>query len=150
MDVLRGTILDCAADLRPPLSPIRMMGAPRQATMTEPGKKLTTADALQGWRDAERAAAVARRGKLAASVAVTAAEHAAKAALATAAAAKSALEFATLAEESASKTAASSKLVVEATKADQINADTDSAMADAHEIEARERYRGVVHTVARD
>jgi len=117
--------------------------------MTAPDKKLTTVDALQGWREAERAAAVARRGKLAATVAVTAAGHAAEAALATAAAAKSALDSAALAEESANRTAASARLVVEATQADQIDADADSAVADADEMEARETYRTVANQMPR-
>ena len=83
----------------------------------------------------------ARRGKLAAQVAVGAAQDASTAALATAAAAKAALDAATLAETSASKTAASARLVVEAASADMITADANSALADSDEIEARNAYR---------
>jgi len=106
---------------------------------------LRTGEALQQWRSAERTAAVARRGRLAPEDASAAPEDAAQAALATAEAAKAALAAAALAEASATKTATSAKLVVQASRADLADRDTEVAMADIEEVEARERYWLAAH-----
>ena len=110
-------------------------------TLSEEHKPITTEKALEGWRNAEQLAAVARRGKLAAQAAVRAAVEAEEAAMATAAAAKAALQSATLAETSAAKTAASARLVVENTRVNSADADAESAMADVDEEIAKDQYR---------
>ncbi len=102
---------------------------------------LSTAEALQQWRSAERLVAVARRGRVAAEAAAAAAEDAAEAAAATSEAAKAALASMSLAETSAAKTAAASKIVVLSTRADLADAQTEEDMSEINEVDAQSQYR---------
>jgi hypothetical protein len=99
--------------------------------------------ALQDWRTAERAAAVARRGTLAAKAAADAAEEAVQAAIATAEAAKTAMAAAALAETSATKTATAAKLVVQTSQATLVDATNDEGIADVEEAIAKAHYHDV-------
>jgi hypothetical protein len=111
------------------------------ADETRDPENITTANALEEWREAERELAVARRGQEAVDVAMRAAEQASKAAADTATAARAALEAATRAEASASATAEAARVLVEATRVDQTDAATDVSKAESGEVEAHERYR---------
>ena len=105
---------------------------------------LSTEDSLGQWREAERAASVARRGRLAAQAALEAANEAARSAQATAEAARAALASMRLAEETAATTARAARLVAEGSRGELADAETDVAMSDLAETQAHDVYRAAV------
>lgn len=109
--------------------------------------QVTTANALQEWREAERTVAVARRGRVAAQAAAVAAQEASEAAVATAAAAaatakaaQAALDAAALGEASAARMAVAARVVVQATGSDVADSETDVGLSEVAESEAHYRY----------
>jgi hypothetical protein len=106
----------------------------------EKARPLSVPEALERWRDAEREAAVAHRGKDAALLAERVAREASEAARTTADASDRALEAATLAQVSAARTATAAEELARAAGRDMTSATADADAADLAQDDAHRAY----------
>jgi hypothetical protein len=118
--------------------------------MDEGANPITTQAALDQWRDAERAASMARRGRVTAQTAADAAASAAQSAQATAEAAQAALASMELAEAAATETAQAARLFVTQAGVNLADAEAELAATNIAESDAHDVYRAAVKRAGSD
>ena len=116
----------------------------------EENRDKTAPEALKQWRTAERAVAVARRGRLAAQAAVEAAQEAADAAIADRGSVEDCAGGGGAGRDVRRQDGKSRrKLTVESTLVDVADTETETAFAEIDEAEAHGRYRDAAARAAK-